>query len=63
MHPPHLGDPKDIEPFIEALKKKGNIKLVSFLSSIGNENNHVYNIIPHCLLPGFVILFSIFEMY
>lgn len=41
MRPPHLGKPEDIKPFIDALKKKGGIKLVSFLSLIGVEHNPV----------------------
>lgn len=41
MRPPHLGKPEDLKPFIEALKAKGGIKLVSFLSFIGVENNPV----------------------
>jgi len=41
MRPPHLGKPADLLPFIEALKKKGDIRLVSFLSLIGVENNPV----------------------
>lgn len=39
MRPPHLGKPEDLKPFVETLKAKGNIKLVSFLSLIGVENN------------------------
>lgn len=41
MRPPHLGKPEDLKPFVEALKKQGNIKLVTFLSLIGVENNPV----------------------
>lgn len=41
MRPPHLGKPQDLKPFIEELKNKGDIKLVSFLSLIGVENNPV----------------------
>ncbi len=41
MRPPHLGKPEDLKPFIEALKAKKDIKLVSFLSLIGVENNPV----------------------
>lgn len=41
MRPPHLGKPEDLKPFIEALKSKGSIKLVSFLSLIGVENNPI----------------------
>lgn len=42
VRPPHLGKPKDIKPFIQALeRRKESIKLVSFLSLIGIENNPV----------------------
>lgn len=41
MRPPHLGKPEDLKPFIDALKSKGGIKLVCFLSLIGVENNPV----------------------
>lgn len=41
MRPPHLGKPEDFKPFIEALKNKENIQLVSFLSLIGVEKNPV----------------------
>jgi len=41
MRPPHLGKPEDLKPFVETLKSKGGIKLVSFLSLIGAENNPV----------------------
>lgn len=41
MRPPHLGKPSDLQPFIEAMKKKGCIRLVSFLSLMGVENNPV----------------------
>lgn len=41
MRPPHLGKPEDLKPFVEALKRKGDIRLVSFLSLIGVENNPV----------------------
>ncbi len=41
MRPPHLGKPEDLKPFVETLKCKGDIKLVSFLSLIGVENNPV----------------------
>ncbi len=41
MRPPHLGKPEDLKPFIKALKEKKGIKLVSFLSLIGVENNPV----------------------
>lgn len=41
MRPPYLGKPEDLKPFIDALKAKGGIKLVSFLSLLGVENNPV----------------------
>ncbi len=41
MRPPHLGKPQDLYPFIEALKAKSDITLVSFLSLIGIENNPI----------------------
>lgn len=41
MRPPHLGKPKDIKPFIDAMKDKGKIKLVTFLSLLGVEHNPV----------------------
>ena len=39
MRPPHLGKPEDLKPFIDALKARGGIRLVSFLSLIGVEHN------------------------
>lgn len=41
MRPPHLGKPQDLQPFIECMKARGGMKLVSFLSLIGVENNPV----------------------
>lgn len=41
MRPPHLGKPEDLKPFVEALAQHGGIRLVSFLSLIGVENNPV----------------------
>ncbi|MGO1478816.1 NmrA family NAD(P)-binding protein [Senegalia sp. (in: firmicutes)] len=40
MRPPHLGKPEDLYPFIDAMKRH-NIKLVSFLSLMGVENNPI----------------------
>jgi uncharacterized protein YbjT (DUF2867 family) len=40
MRPPHLGKPEELFPFIEAMKQH-NIKLVSFLSLMGVENNTI----------------------
>lgn len=41
MRPPHIGKSKDLKPFIEELKNRKEIRLVSFLSLIGVENNPV----------------------
>lgn len=41
MRPPHLGKPEDLKPFVAALKALGGVRLVSFLSLIGVENNPV----------------------
>ncbi len=41
MRPPQLGQPQDLKPFIETLKSKGGVKLVSFLSLIGVEYNPI----------------------
>lgn len=41
VRPPHLGKPEDLKPFIEALGKKKEMKLVCFLSLIGIEHNPV----------------------
>jgi uncharacterized protein YbjT (DUF2867 family) len=51
MRPPHLGKPEDLRPFIEALKAKGGIRLVSFLSLIGVENNPVP---PHYRIEKYI---------
>lgn len=40
MRPPHLGNPQDLYPFIDAMKKNPII-LVSFLSLMGVENNPI----------------------
>ena len=40
MRPPHLGNPQDLYPFIDSMKAH-NIKLVSFLSLMGVENNPI----------------------
>jgi uncharacterized protein YbjT (DUF2867 family) len=39
MRPPHLGKPEDLKPFVDALQRKGGIRLVSFLSLLGVERN------------------------
>lgn len=41
MRPPHLGKPEDLKPFIETLREKRDIRLVSFLSLLGVEKNPV----------------------
>lgn len=51
MRPPHLGDPKDIKPFIERLAEIKDIKLVSFLSLIGIEKNPVP---PHYKIEKYI---------
>lgn len=40
MRPPHLGKPEDLYPFINSMKYH-SIKLVSFLSLMGIENNKI----------------------
>lgn len=40
MRPPHLGKPEDLYPFIDAVKSH-KVKLVSFLSLMGVENNPI----------------------
>jgi uncharacterized protein YbjT (DUF2867 family) len=64
MRPPHLGKPEDLYHFIDAMKSY-NVKLVSFLSLMGVENNtipphhkiekHIENVgIPYAhVRPGF----------
>ncbi len=51
MRPPHLGKPEDLKPFVETLKSKGGIKLVSFLSLIGIENNPIP---PHYKIEKYI---------
>ncbi len=50
MRPPHLGKPEDLYPFIDAMKDH-NIKLVSFLSLMGVENN---TIPPHHKIEKYI---------
>lgn len=50
MRPPHLGKPKDLYPFIDAMKSS-NINLVSFLSLMGVENN---TIPPHHKIEKYI---------
>jgi len=50
MRPPHLGRPEDLYPFIDAMKAH-NIKLVSFLSLMGVENN---TIPPHHKIEKYI---------
>lgn len=51
MRPPHLGKPEDLKPFIDALKNKEDIKLVSFLSLIGIEKNPIP---PHYKIEKYI---------
>lgn len=51
MSPPHLGKPEDLKPFIEALKTKVGMKLISFLSLIGIENNPIP---PHYKIEKYI---------
>jgi uncharacterized protein YbjT (DUF2867 family) len=50
MRPPHLGKPEDLYPFIDTMKVH-NIKLVSFLSLMGVENN---TIPPHHKIEKYI---------
>ncbi|WP_286010110.1 NmrA family NAD(P)-binding protein [Clostridium sp. Marseille-Q2269] len=50
MRPPHLGKPDDLYPFIDEIKAH-NIKLVSFLSLMGVENN---TIPPHHKIEKYI---------
>jgi uncharacterized protein YbjT (DUF2867 family) len=50
IRPPHLGKPEDMYPFIDAMKAH-NIKLVSFLSLMGVENN---TIPPHHKIEKYI---------
>ncbi|MBM7614065.1 SDR family oxidoreductase [Alkaliphilus hydrothermalis] len=50
MRPPHLGKPEDLYPFIDAMKDH-HIKLVSFLSLMGVENN---TIPPHHKIEKYI---------
>lgn len=50
MRPPHLGKPQDLYPFIDAMKLK-QIKLISFLSLMGIENN---TIPPHHKIEKYI---------
>lgn len=50
MRPPHLGKPEDLLPFVEAMAN-ANLKLVSFLSLMGVENNPVP---PHHKIEKFI---------
>lgn len=50
MRPPHLGKPEDLLPFVQAMSK-ADLKLVSFLSLMGVENNPVP---PHHKIEKFI---------
>lgn len=51
MRPPHIGDPEDIKPFVQALQKIQDLQLVSFLSLIGIEKNPVP---PHYKIEKYI---------
>ncbi len=55
MRPPHLGKPEDLLPFVEAMSQ-ANIKLVSFLSLMGVENNPIP---PHHKIEKFIEKYNI----
>lgn len=50
MRPPHIGNPKDLYPFIDYMKMK-NIQLISFLSLMGVEKK---TIPPHHKIENFM---------
>lgn len=50
MRPPHLGDPKDLYPFIDALKQH-SIRFVVFLSLMGIEKNPIP---PHYKIEKYI---------
>jgi len=50
MRPPYLGNPKDLYPFIDELKKK-SIKHISFLSLMGIEKNPIP---PHYKIEKYI---------
>lgn len=50
MRPPHLGKPRDLYPFIDAMAQR-QIKLVTFLSLMGVENN---TIPPHHKIEKYI---------
>ena len=51
MRPPQLGKPKDLKPFVDAMRAQGSIRLVCFLSLIGVEHNPVP---PHHKIEKFI---------
>ncbi|MEO2508099.1 NmrA family NAD(P)-binding protein [Clostridium paraputrificum] len=51
MRPLHLGKPEDLKPFIDILKDIEHIRLVSFLSLIGIENNPIP---PHYKIEKYI---------
>ena len=51
MRPPQLGKPKDLLPFIQAMKQKGGIRMVCFLSLLGVEHNPIP---PHHKIEKFI---------
>lgn len=65
MRPPQMGNPEELYPFLDAVKKKGDIRLVVFLSLQGAEKNPmpphhkiekymIHTSLPYCFMrPGF----------
>jgi uncharacterized protein YbjT (DUF2867 family) len=51
MRPPHLGDPKDIQPFINRLAQIADLQMVCFLSLIGIEKNPIP---PHYKIEKYI---------
>lgn len=50
MRPPHLSKPQDLYPFINAMKES-SVRLVSFLSLMGIENNRIP---PHYKIERYI---------
>lgn len=50
MRPPHIGDPEDLYPFIDALKEY-NVSFITFLSLMGVEKNPIP---PHYKIEKYI---------
>lgn len=51
MRPPHLGKAEDLYPFIDFLKERKEIKMITFLSLIGIEHNPIP---PHYKIEKYI---------